>query len=63
MDPRIREVRIHARVSTYQASDAERLVDGFRSVTDALARIRGPYVSLHLGLARVSLCGRAEGGT
>jgi heme-degrading monooxygenase HmoA len=32
---------MHARVSTYQASDPERLVDGFKSVTDALERVDG----------------------
>ncbi len=32
---------MHARVSTYQASDPERLVDGFKSVTDALERVEG----------------------
>ena len=32
---------MHARVSTYQASDTDRLVDGFKSVTDALEGIDG----------------------
>jgi heme-degrading monooxygenase HmoA len=32
---------MHARVSTYQTSDAERLVEGFRSVTDSLEGIDG----------------------
>jgi heme-degrading monooxygenase HmoA len=36
-----REVTMHARVSSYQASDPERLVEGFRSVTDSLEGIDG----------------------
>jgi heme-degrading monooxygenase HmoA len=32
---------MHARVSSYQASDPERLVEGFRSVTDSLEGIDG----------------------
>jgi heme-degrading monooxygenase HmoA len=32
---------MHARVSTYQASDAERLVDGFKSVTGELEQVDG----------------------
>jgi heme-degrading monooxygenase HmoA len=32
---------MHARVSTYQASDPDGLVDGFRSVTDSLEGIDG----------------------
>jgi heme-degrading monooxygenase HmoA len=32
---------MHARVSTYQASDSEGLVEGFKSVTDALERVDG----------------------
>jgi heme-degrading monooxygenase HmoA len=32
---------MHARVSTYQTSDAAKLVDGFRSVTDALEQVDG----------------------
>lgn len=32
---------MHARVSTYQASDPDRLVEGFRSVTDSLEGIEG----------------------
>ena len=32
---------MHARVSTYKASDTDGLVDGFKSVTDSLERIDG----------------------
>jgi heme-degrading monooxygenase HmoA len=32
---------MHARVSTYQASDAAGLVDGFKSVTGELERVDG----------------------
>jgi heme-degrading monooxygenase HmoA len=32
---------MHARVSTYQASDSEGLVEGFKSVTDALEGMDG----------------------
>ena len=32
---------MHARVSSYQASDADGLVEGFRSVTDSLEGIDG----------------------
>ncbi len=32
---------MHARVSTYQTSDPQKLVDGFKSVTDALEQVDG----------------------
>jgi heme-degrading monooxygenase HmoA len=32
---------MHARVSTYQTSEAAKLVDGFRSVTDQLEQVDG----------------------
>ena len=32
---------MHARVSTYQATDSDKLVAGFRSVTDALEQVDG----------------------
>jgi heme-degrading monooxygenase HmoA len=39
---------MHARVSTYQASDSEGLVEGFRSVTDELQQIDGFSQALFL---------------
>lgn len=32
---------MHARVSSYQASDPQRLVEGFQSVSDALEQVDG----------------------
>jgi heme-degrading monooxygenase HmoA len=39
---------MHARVSTYQASDSGGLVEGFRSVTDELQQIDGFSQALFL---------------